>query len=299
MQALYAIRAEEGKAPLGTGEAKRLLTKHFDQTISLFTWLIYVLVETARYAETDAHQKSAKHVPTELDLAVPTKIAGNELLWKIIESNYYKEAVETFKPTMVENDDWIKKLYNQLYASPAYAVYNAEQARDKKSEKEILEYIFTDLMLANEDFTDSAEYQYNNWDDDSEMVRLLVLQFLQKPNSFKLHEMISAEKRDFANLLLATTEARKEQLQEIIKPKLKNWDVERIALLDMIVMEMGTCEFLYFETIPVKVTINEYIDIAKAYSTPQSGQFVNGILDNIKKELETNNQLNKVAYKKS
>ncbi len=298
MQALYAIRAEEGKA-LVIGDAKRLLTKHFDQTISLFTWLIYVIVETARYAETDAHLKASKYRPTADDLSVPTKIAGNELLWKIMESSFYKEAVAEYKPRLDENDDWIKKLYTQLLESTPYAVYNTEQGRDKKTEREILEFIFTDLMLANESFTDSAEYQYNNWDDDADMLRLLIMNFLQKPNSFKVDDMINKEKREFARVLLETTEERRQQLAELIKPKLRNWDADRIALLDMILMEMGTAEFLYFETIPPKVTINEYIDLAKAYSTPQSGQFVNGILDNIRKELETNNQLNKVAYKKA
>ena len=84
---------------------------------------------------------------------------------------------------------------------------------------------------------------------------------------------------------------------ELIKPKLKNWDAERIALLDMLLMQMGICEFLFFETIPPKVTINEYIDLAKEYSTAQSGQFVNGILDNIHKELVKDNKMHKVAYK--
>ena len=84
----------------------------------------------------------------------------------------------------------------------------------------------------------------------------------------------------------------------LIKPKLKNWDPERIALLDMLLMQMGVCEFLFFETIPPKVTINEYIDIAKEYSTEQSGQFVNGILDNIHKELVQGEKLHKTDYKK-
>ena len=91
---------------------------------------------------------------------------------------------------------------------------------------------------------------------------------------------------------------KKEYTMDLIKPRLKNWDVDRIALLDMILMRMGTCEFLYFETIPAKVTLNEYIDLAKDYSTAQSGHFVNGILDNIHKELTLENKLRKVDYKK-
>lgn len=298
MQALYALRTKEKKI-LEIADAQHLLTKHFDQTLSLFTWLIHVLIEVARYAEKDAHIKASKHRPTADDLQTPTKIAGNQLLWKMMESTFYKNALEQFKPRMEENDSWIKKIYTQLFESTSYAVYNTQQARDKKSEREILEFIFTDLMLANEDFTDSAEYLYNNWDDDADMLRLLVLHFLQKPNSFKMEDMISKEKRDFAAQLLETTEKKKEYVDELIKPKLRNWEAERIALLDMILMEMGVCEFLYFDTIPPKVTINEYIDLAKAYSTSQSGQFLNGVLDNIRKDLESNNQMNKVTYKKA
>ncbi|MBS1660144.1 MAG: transcription antitermination factor NusB, partial [Bacteroidetes bacterium] len=97
--------------------------------------------------------------------------------------------------------------------------------------------------------------------------------------------------------LLVTVREKKEVLQDLIRPKLKNWDPERIATLDMILMQMGVAEFLYFETIPPKVTINEYIDLAKEYSTPQSGQFVNGILDNIHKDLVRDEKMHKINFK--
>jgi N utilization substance protein B len=109
--------------------------------------------------------------------------------------------------------------------------------------------------------------------------------------------MMTKDKWDFAKNLLKTTIEKKEYALELIKPKLKNWDADRIAILDMILMEMGVCELLYFETIPTKVTLNEYIDLAKAYSTPQSGHFVNGILDNIHKELLSENKIQKVSFK--
>jgi N utilization substance protein B len=92
---------------------------------------------------------------------------------------------------------------------------------------------------------------------------------------------------------------KNEYCLEIIKPKLKNWDSERIAALDMILIKMGVCELLYFETIPPKVTINEYIDLAKEYSTEQSGHFINGILDNIHKELLAQNKIHKKNFKNS
>jgi len=103
----------------------------------------------------------------------------------------------------------------------------------------------------------------------------------------------------FAKSLLSTVIEKKEHLESYILPKLKNWDAERLAALDLILMKMGVAEFLYFETIPPKVTINEYIELAKDYSTQQSGQFVNGILDNIHKELVQDGKLQKTAFKKA
>ena len=298
MQSLYALRTSDNPV-LKPGDAEKTLKKHFDQTIALFTWQLWVLTEVARYAELDARNRAGKHLPSTQDLNVAVKLAGNELLWRILESEFYKDAVEKYNPQLINNEDWIKRIYQQLAESTQYAVYNTQPGRDKKAEREILEFIYTDLMLGNDDFTSFTEDLYNNWDDDADMLRLLLINYLQKPGVYKMAEMVGREKRDFGRDLFETTNERSEQLTGIIKPKLRNWDAERLAQLDMILLEMAICEFLYFETIPPKVTINEYIDLAKEYSTQQSGQFVNGILDNVRKELEEQGQLKKVAYRKN
>jgi N utilization substance protein B len=152
--------------------------------------------------------------------------------------------------------------------------------------------------MANEDVNEYLEELFVQWDEDAEMVYQMVLNFLSKPGSLDAKEVIGHEKTHYANSLLKTTLQKKDFTLEIIKPKLKNWDADRIAQLDMIMIRMGICEFLYFETIPTKVTINEYIDIAKSYSTQQSGQFVNGILDSIHKDLQAEGKLKKIDFKK-
>lgn len=296
MQSIYALH--NASISITPEQAGAILLKHFDQTAALFTSLLFYTTQVAQYAETDAKIKASKHLPTAADLVIPVKIAGNDLLWRILQSEFYKSATAKFKPALKVDNDWIKKLYNNLVDSTLYDIYNTSQSRDKKSEKEIIEFIFTDLLLANEDFTQFLEDQFTNWDDDAEMLRLLMFHFFQKPGVFKLNELVGKEKFDFGKSLLETVMERSAQLDEIIKPKLRNWDPERLAQLDTIILQMGTCEFLYFETIPVKVTINEYIDLAKEYSTQQSGMFVNGILDNIRKELESSNQIQKVDFKK-
>jgi N utilization substance protein B len=295
MQTLYTVEtAENTITPI---QATKILEKHLDQSRQLFISLVYFLTEVARYAETDARQRASKHLPTAEDLNVNTRIAGNEVLWTILENESFKKAVATDKPHLLIDEEWVRKIYLQLVDTPEYKKYIGITERDKKEEKEILEFIFSGLMLPNEDFIAMLEDNFIHWDDDAEMMNLLMLNYLAKPKSYNFQDFLSAEKWQFAKKLNETVIEKNDYCMELIKPKLQNWDPERTAMLDMILMKMGICEFLYFETIPTKVTINEYIDLAKEYSTAQSGQFVNGILDNIHKELLAQNKIHKISHK--
>lgn len=297
MQTLYTLDAQE--QTVKPGEPVRILQKHFDHSRQLLVYLIYCITEVARYAETDSRVRSNKHLPNEQDLNVNIKLAGNEFLWKILEDPSWQKAISTDKPHLHEDKELIKKIYQELVTTDEYKKYITEPSREKKSEKGILEFIFTSLLLPNELFEAQVEELFMNWDDDIDMVSQLLLGYIGKPQSVNFQEIISKEKWEFARGLLQTVMEKKEVVMDLIKPKLKNWDAERIATLDMILMQMGVAEFLYFETIPPKVTINEYIDVAKEYSTPQSGQFVNGILDNIHKDLVRDDKMHKVNFKAS
>jgi len=297
MQSLYTL--DSINSDVKPGQAVSLLRKQIDQSRKLFVYLVYFISEVARYAEKDALKKASKHLPSASDLNINTKIAGNELLWKILEEPGYKAAIAEIKPEHIADEELLRKTYIALIESEEYQDYIAIQGRDKKGEKDILEFIFTNLMLPNDNFISHVEEHFINWDDDAEMMNILVQNFLQKPGTYDFHDIVSQEKWLFAKTLLETTLDKKEVSMELLKPKLKNWDAERIAALDLIIIQMGICEFLFFETIPTKVTINEYIDLAKEYSTPQSGQFINGILDNIHKELSTEGKINKKSFKNS
>ena len=295
MQTLYNVTTLESEVK--TGEPQKILQNHFDQTRQLFVHLTYFLTEVCRYAETDAHQRAGKHLPSYEDLHVNTKLAGNKVLWRILEEPSFKESLSRLK--QVINKELLRKIYLKLAETPEYKTYINKEGRDNREEREVLEFVLDKLMLADENFISYMEESFFNWDDDGEMVIQLLANLLHKPGTADFKEMISGEKKDFAMNLLKTVNEKSEYLQSLIIPKLKNWDPERIALLDMILMKMGVSEFLYFETIPPKVTINEYIDLAKEYSTPQSGQFVNGILDNIHKELVAQGKMQKVDYRKA
>lgn len=297
MQALYSIESMNNETR--PGEALQILKQNIEQSRYLFTYLVTFIFEVARFAEKDALKKAQKHLPTANDLNTNTKISGNEIVWSVLDSPSFKKTAEQFKVKYLIDEELIKRTYLLLVASPEYTEYIQINSRDKRSERKILEYIFDNLMLPDDFFISDVEGKFIHWDDDSEMMITLMDSLLQKPASFNFEEIVGKEKMDFAIDLMECVIDKRAYTLELIKPKLKNWDAERIAALDMILMQMGVCEFLYFETIPPRVTINEYIDLAKEYSTEQSGHFVNGILDNIHKELLSQNKIQKKNFKNS
>ena len=297
MQTLYTIDTLEDL--LKPGEPQKILQQHFSQTRSILVYLTWFLTEIARYAETQAHKRASKHLPTAEDLNVNTKIAGNDVLWKMLEDPALKDQFEKEKPQLKTDTELIRKIYLDLVETPEYKAYISAPSRDRQEEKKIMEFILNDMLLANEIFISHIEENFPGWNDDGEMIVQLLAGYIQKPGSLNFKQLLSPDKELFAKNLLQTVMDKADHLQSIITPKLKNWDPERIAILDMLLMKMGLAEFLYFETIPPKVTINEYIDLAKDYSTVQSGQFVNGILDNIHKELVQQGKMQKVDYKKA
>ena len=297
MQAIYTLSTLEGQAK--PGEPLKLLQRHFEQSKDLLLYLTYFLTEIAAYAETDSYQRRSKHLPSKEDMNVNTKLSGNELIWKIKEEASFQKESGRAKPELRIDKDLVKKIYLQLIETAQYKEYLKAERRDPKGEREIAEFILNDLLLQNEIFISHIEETFINWDDDGEMVVQVLGGLLQKPGSVNFSDLLTPDKWEFAKSLLATVIEKSEHLESLIIPKLKNWDPERIAALDMIIMKMGVAEFLYFETIPPKVTINEYIDISKEYSTQQSGQFVNGILDNIHKELVGEGKLHKRDFKKA
>jgi N utilization substance protein B len=294
MQVLYQLESGETTADI---DAVKVLDDRLAQTPRLFAYLIYFLTEVARYAEKDASIKASKHLATTEDKNINTKLVGNTVLWSILENTSYNQAIAKYKFNFDNTDELVRKVYEELIRTEKYKQYIDQQSRDIKKEREILSFVFSDLMLQNEDFISHVEENFINWDDDAEIVVVLMTNFLQKPSILNLQQMPDTEKKNFAKELLQTVINKKDHVTELIKARLKNWDPDRIAVLDMILMQMGVCEFLYFPTIPPKVTINEYIDLAKDYSTSQSGHFVNGILDGIHKDLVVQNKIYKTDFK--
>jgi N utilization substance protein B len=177
--------------------------------------------------------------------------------------------------------------------TPEYAQYISEEGRDLKTETAMFRFIWEGLMQKNESFLEHMSDELPGWEDDAPMMFMLMDNFFKSIQRVNFLALITGEKQTYAMDLLRTVLDKDEYTMELLNPKLVKWESDRVAIIDLILLRMGVAEFLYFPTIPTKVTINEYIDLAKMYSTPQSGQFVNGVLDNLLKELEKDGKIRK------
>lgn len=290
MQHLYQM---ELKSITNLDEYNSSLEKWIHGSTELFKYLIYLLVETATYADKDASNRARKNIVTSQDLDVSKKILGNTTLKKILASKAYIKNVEGWKPAFEDTDKMVRHVYNNLSQSVTYQAYIETDASDEATDRELLNFLFGELIVNDELVHTHLCECYCNWEDEWESMHMLMLHFFKKPQAVNLNELLGETKWQYAKDLMNTVVTKKEVLTNHIVTRLKNWDPERIAILDMILLKMGVSEFLFFETIPPKVTLNEYIDLAKAYSTAQSGQFVNGVLDSIHKELIKNNMMHK------
>ena len=310
MQAIYALDAysmspsevEKGEITPTLEENEkngiRVLVEKIQRSSDLFSLMLLYISKVAQFSEINARQRASKYLPTDEDKVVNTKIAGNTFLWDMLGNTTFQEKVKEDKLERFIDEEWTKKIYQSLLKSEAYQEYTAEQSRTNAAEKQIMQHIWRKEMLENEDFMEHVGDEWSGWEDDKEMVVMLVENYFRSHKNVNFLQFISSEKREYAYSLLKTVLQKDEHIMELIKPKLKNWDAERVAIIDLILLKMGVAELLYFPTIPTKVTINEYIEIAKNYSTPQSGQFVNGVLDNLLKELVSANKIRKIERTK-
>lgn len=296
MQTLYTLATTEaGSLEEQKKQGSVLLDEKINRFLDLFVISVLYTLQVARYSEKDAGKRASKYLPTAEDLNVSTKIAGNEFLWNILDNETFTEKIKDKNISRYIDEDLVQKIYKKLAATPEYKEYIAERERNYKSEVAIVKFIFDNNIFDDEAVMEHFADELPGWEDDSDMVKILMDNFFKSSSKINFLKLISAEKNEYAHNLLHTTLEKEAYCTELIQPKLNNWDAERVALIDMLLLRMGVAELLYFPTIPTKVTINEFIEIAKMYSTPQSGQFVNGVLDNILKDLTKENKIHKEA----
>lgn len=283
---------------LNEDEALKDLNKKFNDTSALFAASFHLLILITEYVLIYSNQKASKHITTFEDKNVNTKIAGNIIIQQLKRNETFGDIIKLNKIQHLFEETFVKKLFLSIVNTPEYQKYISYEERNTTDEKAIIKFILDTAIFENEDTTGLLAEHYMNWYNDFEMIYSWTDKVLNNATKFQFNKIVSSEKLDFARDLLQCYYEKKEIVFALIEPKLVNWDAERVAVIDLILLHLGICELLYFESIPVKVTINEYIDLAKSYSNPQSGQFINGLLDNVRKELTADNKIHKQDYLK-
>ena len=293
MQTLYSLASFEKAEVQNKLTVARMLNEKLDHVLDVFTVCVLYPLRVAQYSESDSLHRSSKYLRTTEDMNVNVRIATNSYVVKALEKASFNEKIKKDKLERFVDEEWVKKIYLQLAKTGEYAEYIALEKPTPAQDKAIIQFIWEKLMLENELLISAFVDDLPGWEDNSELILMLMQNYFKNNTRVDFLKLLSEEKKNYAHELLAAVLEREEYCLQLIEPKLNNWDKERVALIDMLLLRMAVCEFLYFPTIPTKVTINEYIDIAKQYSLPQSGQFVNGVLDNLLKEMEKEHLIRK------
>jgi N utilization substance protein B len=229
---------------------------------------------------------------TIADEEMSQRIIENDIIRYIQLSDAYTNICKSEKFESKIDDDLFRKYFLELKNSPSYHKYILSDSTDLKEDYYLLHELYTQIIIADKDSDSLIEDLYPEWADDKHHIKSLALDTLKqisnaaKPN---LNELIPPSDKYFVESMVNSYIFHHTEIGELIKKRLTNWDEERVAELDMILLRMGVCEFMYQPEIPVKVTINEYLEIAKNYSTPKSSEFINGILDRLLKDLRSLN----------
>ena len=299
MQTIYAMH-QNGSESIEKEE--KFLLYSIDNILDLYLIMLSTLIEIKKKEAEYIEKSKLKHLSTPQERNPNTKFINNRLLEFLCENSEISNALENRKIINWSlNDDYILLLLEEIKKSDLYANYmNAKGATFEADQKFIID-LFEEIIAPNEKLYDYLEDNKLTWVDDIPVVNTQIIKQLRqisldKPNSFSVPKLFKdSEDKEFAISLFRKTVLNEPELAKEFIDKTPNWDSERIAEIDTIVLKMAICEFLKFPSIPVKVTINEYLEIVKEYSTPKSSIFINGILDNLVKEFQTNNKLNKIG----
>ncbi|MCX2575438.1 transcription antitermination factor NusB [Pedobacter sandarakinus] len=283
------------------GDLKTLM-QSIDSVYEMYIWMLSLMVEVTEFTANDAAERANKHIKTADDINPNMKLLNNRFSVMLQKNPEYVSAVKKYKVDWGFDPEIRKTVFNSLKASPDYAEYLADPNESLESSKNIIKYIFRKIILKNQAILQVFEEKFINWQVDHEVMKGMVAKTLKNftsedPFKNKLTE-ISAdwiEDSKFVQDLFVHTLQNDAKYQEMIAERTKNWESERIALMDTILMKMAICELLNFPSIPVKVTINEYLELSKDYSTPKSNSFINGILDKILGDLKKNNTIKKIG----
>ena len=296
MQMLYAL--ETGQE-LSTAKARTELRRRIRQSEDLYHVFMLYLVEVCQYNLVDVARRSDKFIPTEADKALTTRLSDLRVVRALAEHEGFRRTVSERGLYNHVDKSIVKALYQRLLDTEVFTAFNATETVDADTEKRITVYILKKVIGSDETLEDRLSEHFMQYVDDHFLLihslskRIKALNDVNRVDPLFIALEQQAESATFAEELLAACMTHHDDLMALIEPRLTNWDVDRVARMDVVLLRMALAEMLHFPFIPVKVTMNEYIDIAKEYSTERSKDFVNGILDRLLANLRAEGRIQK------
>ncbi|SHG89475.1 NusB antitermination factor [Flavobacterium fluvii] len=299
MQSIYAMH-QNGSDNLEKEE--KFLYYSIDAIQDLYLIMLSSLIEICKKETVFLHLSSQKHLATPQERKPNEKFIKNAIFQILAENNSLSIALENRKiDNWTLNDDYILLLLNDIKQSKLYQNYMGNSVNTFQEDKDFIVDLFMEVIVPNEKLYEYLEDNKLTWIDDIPVVNTEIIKQLKaiknvEEGGFRVPKLFKDnEDKDFVRDLFRKTVLNEKELAKEYDDKTPNWDSDRIAEIDTIILKMAICEFLKFPSIPVKVTLNEYLELAKEYSTPKSSIFINGILDNLVKELQTDNRIQKVG----
>lgn len=297
LQTLYAYHLSENKVVKSF--EKRLLDS-VDDVYEMYIWLLALLTEVSDYVLRDADERANKYLPSETDLNSNLKLNTNKFILALKENPAFKNDLKKYSASWSFDPEIVKSIFTELKSSSQYEAYLLSEDVSMRAEKDIIKYIFKKIILVVPSVEQAFEEKFINWQVDRPVLEAMVAKTLSNfqsengaENKLAQISPVWVEDRDFIVNLFQKTITFDEEYQKLISDKTKNWEAERIAIIDILLMKLALTELIHFSAIPVKVSMNEYIEIAKEFSTPKSNLFINGILDKILAELKTSGKIRK------
>lgn len=299
LQSIYALRQSTNP---DFEKQEKFLFYSIEQMLDLYVLSLQLLVEMRKADKKFLVTSQQKHLATIEEKNFSTTFLDNKVLDLIEQNEDLSSYIENKKLNYWDLDgEYVTILLKDLRSKEFYKEYVLKQNTSFKEDKDFLVSLFKKVIAPSDKYYEYIEDKRLTWVDDFPIVNTALAKMLAKISEKNARPILLPElyknqdDKHYAKQLFTKVVLNDEKLSLEVEGKTPNWDKERIAEMDMIILKMGIAEFLYFPSIPVRATINEYLEIAKEYSTPKSSIFINGILDKLVKEFETSKKLNKIG----
>jgi N utilization substance protein B len=298
LQSLYAYYKTDRE---DMRRSEKELHFNIEKAYELYHYLLLLMIDVVMYAESRIELALNKRIPTEEDLHPNTRFVENKLVEQLRNNAHLLRYVDQHKLNWVNHPELIKEVYKRLIESEEYEAYMGAEEHGYSADKRLVTFIYAHIIFSSDMLYSIMEEQSIFWNDDLEFITSMIVKTFKKfkeedGDDKPLMELYkNKEDKDYVVKLYRQTILHRDEYVEYIKVNTRNWDLDRIAFMDILIMQIAIAELIAFPSIPTKVTLNEYLEISKFYSTSKSNVFINGVLDKVMMQLKEGKKIVKTG----